>query len=55
MLHAFVSHAAFDAIITQLMEANNAGRPVAASEDLITNLPRRKVTVDDFLNAKDGL
>jgi len=40
-----------DAVITQLMEANNANRPVPASEDLIRDLPRRKVTVQDYLDA----
>ncbi|KAH7107206.1 hypothetical protein BKA62DRAFT_686280 [Auriculariales sp. MPI-PUGE-AT-0066] len=44
-----------DTIITQLMEANNANRPVPAPEDLIRDLPRRKVTVQDFLDANEDV
>lgn len=36
----FVVFAALDQIITQIMEAGNASRPVPAPDDMIKNLPR---------------
>lgn len=40
-----------DAIITQLMEANNPNRPVPAAGEIVDNLPRRQVTVQNYLDA----
>ena len=37
---------ALDQIITQLMEQSNASRPVPATEDIISNLPREVLEAD---------
>ncbi|KAJ7651662.1 hypothetical protein DFH06DRAFT_1207719 [Mycena polygramma] len=44
---------ALDQIITQLMENNNAGRPVPATEEIIENLPREVLETGSLTLEKD--
>ncbi|EJD52280.1 hypothetical protein AURDEDRAFT_111670 [Auricularia subglabra TFB-10046 SS5] len=44
-----------DQILTQLMEAGNPHRPVPAPEDQISHLPRRKVNVQNYLDANEEM